>query len=150
MSISLDGYVAPSDGSADWIAAGRSDDALAWTLIHFLWQGALLALAAFVALRVIRPERATTRYAIGVGTLALMLTSAIVTFAMLSRAPQPSIAVRAAASITPPSTVTPIAAASFAKREYVSTEGSHSIDDVDPSAIAAWRPTTRRPAAPRS
>jgi dihydrofolate reductase len=32
MSISLDGYVAPSDGGTDWIAAGRSDDALAWTV----------------------------------------------------------------------------------------------------------------------
>lgn len=30
MSISLDGYVAPVDGSGDWIAAGRSDDALSW------------------------------------------------------------------------------------------------------------------------
>jgi dihydrofolate reductase len=30
MSISLDGYVAPLDGSADWAAAGRSEDGLAW------------------------------------------------------------------------------------------------------------------------
>lgn len=27
MSVSLDGYVAPLDGSGDWIAAGRSGDA---------------------------------------------------------------------------------------------------------------------------
>ena len=32
MSVSLDGYVAPPDGSTDWIAAGRSDDALGWTV----------------------------------------------------------------------------------------------------------------------
>jgi dihydrofolate reductase len=32
MSVSLDGYVAPPDGSTDWIAAGRSDDALSWTV----------------------------------------------------------------------------------------------------------------------
>jgi dihydrofolate reductase len=32
MSVSLDGYVAPADGSTDWIAAGGSDDALSWTL----------------------------------------------------------------------------------------------------------------------
>ena len=31
MSVSLDGYVAPIDGSTDWIAAGGSDDALSWT-----------------------------------------------------------------------------------------------------------------------
>jgi hypothetical protein len=28
MSVSLDGYVVPLDGSTDWIDAGRSDDAL--------------------------------------------------------------------------------------------------------------------------
>jgi dihydrofolate reductase len=32
MSVSLDGYVAPVDGSTDWIAAGRSDDALRRTV----------------------------------------------------------------------------------------------------------------------
>ena len=32
MSMSLDGYVAPSDGSSDWAAAGRSDDGASWTL----------------------------------------------------------------------------------------------------------------------
>jgi dihydrofolate reductase len=32
MSVSLDGYVAPRDGSTDWVAAGRSDDGARWTL----------------------------------------------------------------------------------------------------------------------
>jgi riboflavin biosynthesis pyrimidine reductase len=32
MSVSLDGYVAPIDGSTDWIAAGASDDRLRWTV----------------------------------------------------------------------------------------------------------------------
>jgi dihydrofolate reductase len=32
MSVSLDGYVAPIDGSTDWIAAGSSDDALSWNV----------------------------------------------------------------------------------------------------------------------
>ncbi len=32
MSVSLDGYVAPLDGSTDWVAAGRSDDGASWTL----------------------------------------------------------------------------------------------------------------------
>ena len=31
MSVSLDGYVAPVDGSADWVAAGRSPDGADWT-----------------------------------------------------------------------------------------------------------------------
>jgi dihydrofolate reductase len=32
MSVSLDGYVAPPDGSAGWIAAGGSDDGFSWTV----------------------------------------------------------------------------------------------------------------------
>jgi dihydrofolate reductase len=32
MSVSLDGYVAPVDGSGDWIAAGGSDDAVSWNV----------------------------------------------------------------------------------------------------------------------
>ena len=32
MSVSLDGYVAPTDGSTDWATAGRSEDGAAWTL----------------------------------------------------------------------------------------------------------------------
>ena len=32
MSVSLDGFVAPTDGSADWVAAGRSEDGARWTV----------------------------------------------------------------------------------------------------------------------
>jgi dihydrofolate reductase len=32
MSISLDGYLAPPDGSTDWIVAGGSPDALEWSV----------------------------------------------------------------------------------------------------------------------
>jgi len=32
MSVSLDGYIAPADGSTDWIAAGGSADGLSWTV----------------------------------------------------------------------------------------------------------------------
>jgi dihydrofolate reductase len=32
MSVSLDGYVAPADGSSGWEAAGRSPDGASWTL----------------------------------------------------------------------------------------------------------------------
>jgi dihydrofolate reductase len=32
MSVSLDGFVAPLDGSTDWVAAGRSPDGASWTV----------------------------------------------------------------------------------------------------------------------
>src|SRR5262245_17093515 len=49
MSVSLDGYVAPSDGSTDWIAAGSSDDALSWTVETVSNAGAHLMGAATYA-----------------------------------------------------------------------------------------------------
>jgi beta-lactamase regulating signal transducer with metallopeptidase domain len=52
--------------------------ALGWTLLHFLWQGT--ALAALAAVLMALGQRASTRYALGVGTLALMLAAPAVTF----------------------------------------------------------------------
>jgi dihydrofolate reductase len=49
MSVSLDGYVAPLDGSTDWAAAGRSDDAQRWTLETVSNAGAHLMGAATYA-----------------------------------------------------------------------------------------------------
>jgi dihydrofolate reductase len=46
MSVSLDGYVAPVDGSADWVAAGRSDDGASWTVETLSNAGAHLIGAA--------------------------------------------------------------------------------------------------------
>ena len=49
MSVSLDGYVAPSDGSTDWIAAGRSEDSTGWVLETVAGAGAHLVGAATYA-----------------------------------------------------------------------------------------------------
>src|SRR3954463_5761441 len=32
MSVSLGGFIAPPDGSSDWVAAGRSADGASWTV----------------------------------------------------------------------------------------------------------------------
>ena len=53
---------------------------LGWTLTHFVWQGAVLGLIAFFILRVIRPMQASTRYLVGVCTLAAMLIAPVATF----------------------------------------------------------------------
>ena len=49
MSVSLDGFVAPVDGSADWVAAGRSDDGARWTVETLSSAGAHLMGAATYA-----------------------------------------------------------------------------------------------------
>ena len=59
--------------------------ALAWSLLHFFWQGAAIAALAAVAMAPFRES--TTRYVIGVSALALMLMSFVVTFAYLRDAP---------------------------------------------------------------
>jgi RibD domain-containing protein len=46
MSISLDGYVAPLDGSGEWKLAGRSDDARDWVFETVSNAGAHLVGAA--------------------------------------------------------------------------------------------------------
>ena len=49
MSVSLDGYLAPLDGSTDWIAAGGSEDGLRWTVETVANAGAHLIGAATYA-----------------------------------------------------------------------------------------------------
>ena len=49
MSVSLDGYIAPLDGSTDWIAAGGSEDGLRWTVETVASAGAHLIGAATYA-----------------------------------------------------------------------------------------------------
>ncbi|HEY6360676.1 MAG TPA: M56 family metallopeptidase, partial [Vicinamibacterales bacterium] len=54
-----------------------------WTLIHFVWQGAALALGAAGALRLWRHRSANARYAIACGALAAMLAAPVLTARVL-------------------------------------------------------------------
>jgi beta-lactamase regulating signal transducer with metallopeptidase domain len=121
-------------------------DALALTLLHFVWQGALLGLAAFVAMRVVRPERSTTRYAIGVGTLALMLISAVATLAILSRAPRPAIGDRTATLVSAPAAA-PLIRAREVVEENTDVRNGEATSRVEPSSFASWRPAPLGPTA---
>src|ERR1700745_3272795 len=63
--------------------------ALGWTLVHFVWQGA--ALAALFAVANAPCRRAATRYALAVITLALMMTAPVITLAGLMRQNDPAV-----------------------------------------------------------
>ena len=54
-----------------------------YTLIHFVWQGALLAAAAAAVLRLYRYRSANTRYAVACIALAAMLAAPVVTVSVL-------------------------------------------------------------------
>ena len=66
-----------------------SAETLAWALVHFIWQGAALALIAFFAIRWLRLQ-AEGRYIAGILTLAAMLASPVVTYTVLARSAAPA------------------------------------------------------------
>ncbi|HYO51699.1 M56 family metallopeptidase [Archangium sp.] len=53
--------------------SGAVSQSLGWALLHLLWQGALVAAALAVALRVLDRRAASVRYLLACGALALML-----------------------------------------------------------------------------
>ena len=67
---------------------------LALALLHFLWQGAALAALGYVAMALCRT--ASTRYAIGVSVLALMLVAPVCTFFVLQAQEQSAPAITSA------------------------------------------------------
>lgn len=50
-----------------------------WVLVHFVWQGAVVAMAAAAALRLCRNQSASVRYAIACGAMTAMLLGAVAT-----------------------------------------------------------------------
>jgi beta-lactamase regulating signal transducer with metallopeptidase domain len=63
--------------------------ALGWTLLHFIWQGAGLAALFAVANTVCR--RASTRYALAVITLILMMAAPVITFTWILQQANPAV-----------------------------------------------------------
>ena len=52
-------------------------ESLGWTLVHFCWQAAAIALVYWLTDAVLRKARSQTRYVLAVGTMLLMLASAL-------------------------------------------------------------------------
>jgi beta-lactamase regulating signal transducer with metallopeptidase domain len=57
---------------------------IGWTLLHFVWQGALLAVTAAGALRLCRHRSADARYAIACMALAAMMAAPVITARVLT------------------------------------------------------------------
>lgn len=67
------------------IAAPSTIDAVGVVLLHFLWQGAALALVLWAALRLAREAGPTVRYGLACATLAGMLVAPVVTATLIAR-----------------------------------------------------------------
>ncbi len=65
---------------ASWLSPSAMHS-LGWTLLHFLWQGTALAALAAVLMSLCR--QASSRYAVAVGVLVLMLFAPVATFFFL-------------------------------------------------------------------
>jgi beta-lactamase regulating signal transducer with metallopeptidase domain len=75
------------------IATSELMQTLAWSLLHFLWQGAAIAAVAAAFMFVLRTP--ATRYLIGMGALVLMLVSFATTFTLMSAAPSDALSMGA-------------------------------------------------------
>ena len=78
---------------------------LGWTLLHFVWQGALVALLLALALHLLRRHTAQTRYAVACGALLLLLALPVVTLGVLMPETSASSVVQEALSMKPATTV---------------------------------------------
>ncbi|HUR19893.1 MAG TPA: M56 family metallopeptidase [Vicinamibacterales bacterium] len=103
-------------------------EALALALVHFVWQGALLAMAGAVLMRVTRAP--TVRYAIGIATMLAMLLAPVTTF----------LAIRSASDATlgppQPATFTPAHAVAEGDLRTRTSIRAVSARDATPSASA--------------
>ena len=63
-------------------------DVAGWTLVHFVWQGAGIALLAALGLQLLRSRRPQLRYLTACGALAAMLAAPVVTAFVMTSAPR--------------------------------------------------------------
>ena len=80
------------------------NEAIGWTLVHFLWQGAAIGLALLVFHCLARGIRPAWRYAAGCAAMLAMLAGAAATFSsQLSSQPKPSAPPAASSEVAIPS-----------------------------------------------
>src|SRR5687768_14695598 len=65
------------------IFSGAWSEALAWTLIHSLWQGLVILIALVTALRFIPGRHSSIRYITASAALTLFVVSSVVTYLLL-------------------------------------------------------------------
>ena len=70
----------------DTIVNEPAVQAIGWALLHFVWQGTLIAGVAAVALRLLRQSAADVRYVVATIALSLMATLPVVTGVQVWRA----------------------------------------------------------------
>jgi beta-lactamase regulating signal transducer with metallopeptidase domain len=100
--------------------------AIGLALVHFVWQGALVAVVAGLASAALRRARPDTRYALFCGALALLVLLPAVTFLVVSAAPSTSPAFSSPAAAGFRTTASPLPAPIRTEPDWI------------PWLVAAW------------
>jgi beta-lactamase regulating signal transducer with metallopeptidase domain/HEAT repeat protein len=124
-------------------------EGVGWVLVHFLWQGAAIAILLRLVLALAAPSQSTLRYGLGCGALVLMLLAPLATTARLARAADAPADAARAATLTPTPAMTQAQAQGQA---HAPTPGLTSTPQHDPEALEQrpdaapleWRPDAAR------
>ena len=118
---------------------------IGWALVHFVWQGALIAAAAAVVLALLRAARPITRYAIACAALIVMCAAPVVTTLQLSLdadGPGSGLATSSGAPVATPARSVGGAASAAAGTSFVPTPSTLQYrEDVEralPTAVLLW------------
>src|SRR5215207_5678133 len=117
-------------------------EALGWTLIHFVWQGALIGAFLWAILQLTRNARPQFRYLVACAALLGSAAFAITTFARELRAPR-IIAQPVSTPATPP-------AFSIPAPSGAAEPGAWTVPTSDLSSIPALSSAEEKPSAPPS
>jgi len=112
---------------------------IGWTLIHFFWQGAILAVAAEGALRSCRSRSANTRYAIACVALAAMLAAPIVSARVLMTPGQVIAPTVGLSHATPAPAIVSTAIRSWMIDDALSMDAVRGrVDTLLPTIVVVW------------
>jgi uncharacterized protein (TIGR03435 family) len=110
-----------------------------WVLVHFVWQGAAIAIAAACALRLCHNQSASVRYAIACGAMMAMLLGAVATGAIVGLPPVTVEAASVSSRATAKGTIDvflPIQIHETPSPDAVST--GQRVEAVLPWIVSAW------------
>jgi beta-lactamase regulating signal transducer with metallopeptidase domain len=110
---------------------------LGWTLLHFVWQAAAMALLLAILLKVLRKSTANRRYIIACAALGLIVLLPIVTMQLV-----PVSAPRLPAGIEPARPPTVLATGQIGERspaKMIEFEEQGEPESLGPASIALWK-----------
>ncbi|MEX0678699.1 MAG: M56 family metallopeptidase [Pirellulales bacterium] len=115
-------------------------ESLGWTLVHFVWQGALVAALLFATLRLVQRASPNLCYALGCAALGLMMAAAVVTFAWQMSVAQFERTVKATVALAGAGNSPPEATARDAQRVSAAAEPRPEARSGVPVAdtMAGW------------